>query len=73
MHSSENPSLMAALEDKNYRASIERAIVIYVEAIEWNCPQHITPRFTEEEVHALITPIAEENQQLKLSLKCLNK
>ena len=31
----------------------ERAIVIHVEAFDWNCPQHITRRFTEEEIREL--------------------
>ena len=27
----------------------ERVLLIHVEAFDWNCPQHITPRYTEEE------------------------
>jgi hypothetical protein len=42
--------LIARLEDGNYRARSERAVVISVEAFDWNCPQHITPRFTETEI-----------------------
>ena len=33
----------------------ERAIVIGIEAFDWNCPQHITPRFTVEEINELKT------------------
>ncbi len=33
----------------HYRARVERGIVIKVEAFDWNCPQHITPRFTAAE------------------------
>ena len=33
-----------------YRAVIERAFLIKVEAFDWNCPQHITPRFTSAEI-----------------------
>ncbi len=33
----------------DYRARIERGIVIHIEALDWNCPQHITPRLTLEE------------------------
>jgi hypothetical protein len=32
----------------------ERAFIIHIEAFDWNCPQHITPRFTEEEVRHLL-------------------
>ena len=38
-----------ALEDR-YRARTERGLVISVEAFDWNCPQHIAPRFTQAEV-----------------------
>ncbi len=46
---------------------IERVFVIHVEAYDWNCPQHITPRYTAEEIregaHELETRIAELEQQ----------
>jgi len=35
-----------------YRGVAERAYVLHLEAFDWNCPQHITPRFTEAEVSA---------------------
>ena len=33
----------------NYRAQIERVFYIDVAAFDWNCPQHITQRYTESE------------------------
>ena len=33
-----------------YAALPERAYLIDVLGFDWNCPQHITPRFTETEV-----------------------
>lgn len=33
-----------------YRAIPERALVVRVEAFDWNCPQHITPRYTLQEL-----------------------
>lgn len=65
VHQEEDTALIAALEVPDYRARVERGIVIRVEAVEWNCPQHITPRYTEEEVQALLQPIMEENERLK--------
>ncbi len=50
VHQDEEPELIAQLEMPSYRARIERGLVIKVAAIEWNCPQHITPRFTEAEM-----------------------
>jgi hypothetical protein len=46
------PELVFEVELPDYRARIERVIVIRIEAFDWNCPQHITPRFTEAEVAA---------------------
>jgi len=48
------PALIARLESPDYRARVERGVVITVEAFDWNCPKYITPRFTEHEVKALI-------------------
>jgi hypothetical protein len=49
----DDPALVARVEDPSYRARIERVFVFTVEAFDWNCPQHITPRFTVDEVAAL--------------------
>ncbi len=43
---------IAALEVPGYRAHVERGFFITVEAYDWNCPQHITPRYTEQEWEA---------------------
>lgn len=48
------PALIARLESPDYRARVERGVVITVEAFDWNCPKYITPRFTEREVKALV-------------------
>jgi predicted pyridoxine 5'-phosphate oxidase superfamily flavin-nucleotide-binding protein len=48
----ENPELAASLSDPSYKAKVERLITLTIEAYDWNCPQHITPRVTEEEIHA---------------------
>lgn len=50
VHASEDPQLFSRLEMPAYRARVERAVVIVLEAYDWNCPQHITPRFTEAEI-----------------------
>ena len=33
-----------------YSARVERVVLLHVVAFDWNCPQHITPRFSEEEI-----------------------
>ena len=43
-------NLMMALRDKDYDVPIERIIKIKVTAWDVNCPQHIQPRYTVEEI-----------------------
>jgi predicted pyridoxine 5'-phosphate oxidase superfamily flavin-nucleotide-binding protein len=43
------PDLIARLAVPGYPARVERAALITVESYDWNCHQHITPRFTEAE------------------------
>jgi predicted pyridoxine 5'-phosphate oxidase superfamily flavin-nucleotide-binding protein len=38
----------------DYKARVERGILIVVAAFDWNCPQHITPRFTIPELNNII-------------------
>jgi ferredoxin-NADP reductase/predicted pyridoxine 5'-phosphate oxidase superfamily flavin-nucleotide-binding protein len=56
---------LANLEAPDYRARVERGFIIQVEAFDWNCAQHITPRYTEADVERLIAPLIAENQALK--------
>ncbi|MCJ8295322.1 MAG: 2Fe-2S iron-sulfur cluster-binding protein [Colwellia sp.] len=60
---------LASLEDDNYRAKVERGFIIKVEAFDWNCPQHITPRYSESELESLIVPLNNELAELKAQLK----
>jgi len=55
----DEPELVAKLRDPAYTAVVERGIVITIEGFDWNCPQHITPRFTESEVQAALAPLVE--------------
>jgi predicted pyridoxine 5'-phosphate oxidase superfamily flavin-nucleotide-binding protein len=48
----DDPAMIEQLHDSNYKAKPERAVVITVEAFDWNCPQHIPQRFTLEELEA---------------------
>lgn len=55
---------MALLEDDAYRARVERGMIIHVEAFDWNCPQHITPRYSQYEVDKLIEAEREKSRDL---------
>jgi len=54
-----DPALAAALALPGYRAAPERAVRVQVEAFDWNCPQHITRRFSEAEVADATAPLRE--------------
>lgn len=60
VQASDEPALLARLEMPGYCARVERAVVITVEAFDWNCPQHITPRFTEAEIAQATAPLHSE-------------
>lgn len=64
----DDPALLARLRLPRYRAHVERAFVITVEAFDWNCPQHITPRFTEAEIEQAVQPLRAELEQARLEL-----
>lgn len=52
----DDPRLLTELEDPEYGARLERALVFTVEAWDRNCPQHILPRYTVEEWAARSQP-----------------
>jgi hypothetical protein len=43
------PELLEQVALDEYKAVVERVVVIDIAAFDWNCPQHITRRYTEEE------------------------
>jgi hypothetical protein len=62
--------------DPGYEGTVERVFVIRVEASDWNCTQHIIPRFSGEEIRGAIQPCGErfealekENEELRRRLK----
>ena len=57
--------VLAQQVDIESQGKVERLFTIEVEAFDWNCPQFITPRFTEDELAASLSPIVEELQTLR--------
>lgn len=49
----DDPELAARVALDGYDAEVERIFKLEVMALDWNCPQHITPRYTREEIEAL--------------------
>ena len=55
-----NPSL---------QTKTERIFVVDVVSFDWNCPQHITPRYTIDQIEAeIVTPLRERIAKLEAQL-----
>ncbi len=72
----DDPELYDLLDLKDYRFRPERMMVLNIEAYDWNCPQHITPRYTVEDIEDAfagqrdqITKLLSEIKELKQKLK----
>ncbi len=64
--------LIQELRAADEKSPAERALLIHIEAFDWNCPQHITPRYTEEELAKMLEPmrrrlddLEKENERLR--------
>ncbi len=57
--------LLKQLADPKYRGRPERVIRFHVEAWDVNCPQHIKPRFTEEEVQSGVQALRDRIAELE--------
>ncbi len=51
------------------RPKVERLFLVDVISFDWNCSQHITPRYTEEEVRAVTAPLERRIAELESQLK----
>ena len=51
---------------------LEGLVTVEVAAFDWNCPKYITPRFTADEVRAVIEPLQRRIRQLEAVLATAN-
>ena len=61
--------LVQQVELPGYRAKVDRVALIDVAAFDWNCPQHITQRFTLDQVEAAARPLRERIAALEEELR----
>jgi predicted pyridoxine 5'-phosphate oxidase superfamily flavin-nucleotide-binding protein len=71
-----DPALAQQVANPGYRGKPERILKLHLEAFDWNCPQHITPRFTEAEIAEAVGPLRDrlealeaENARLRAALR----
>jgi len=70
---SEDSSLYDFLRPKEYKFKPERIMLFKVKAYDWNCPQHINPKYSIEEVQEILAPQQQYIQQLEDELKTLKE
>jgi len=61
----QHPDLVAQLAEPELQRKVERVFLIDVVSFDWNCPQYITPRFTETEVEAAVAPLKQRIAELE--------
>ena len=69
----DDPELTTKLRVPGYKAKIERSVLLHVQAFDWNCPRHITPRYTLEEIRELTRPLNEHIQSLETEIRDLKR
>jgi predicted pyridoxine 5'-phosphate oxidase superfamily flavin-nucleotide-binding protein len=68
----QDQGLAAALVDRAHRATVERGLLFDVEAFDWNCSQHITPRFTAEDIASGVRQLRERIAELEAEVARLS-
>lgn len=67
----DDPELADAVATPGYRGKPERAMLLHLEAFDWNCPQFITPRFTEADIAQALAPVNQRIDELEAENKLL--
>jgi predicted pyridoxine 5'-phosphate oxidase superfamily flavin-nucleotide-binding protein len=68
----QHPELVAQLAEPEVRRIVERLFFIEVVSFDWNCPQHITPRYTAAEVEVVVAPLKQRVAELEALVKTNN-
>ncbi|RYY10927.1 MAG: pyridoxamine 5'-phosphate oxidase [Chitinophagaceae bacterium] len=69
----DNDDLYALLNLDEYNFRPERMILFHIDAYDWNCPQHITPRYTLADIEELFNSQADHIKNLEAELKALKE
>lgn len=69
----DNPELYKLLDLEDYKFRPERMMIFNIEAYDWNCPQHITPRYTADEINDAFKPQQEYIAKLEAEIKMLKE
>ncbi len=69
----DDPKLYDILDLDDYKFKPERMMMLHVEAYDWNCPQHITPRYTVEDIEEAFAGQREHIAKLQEEIKVLKQ
>jgi predicted pyridoxine 5'-phosphate oxidase superfamily flavin-nucleotide-binding protein len=68
----EHAELVNQITAPDVQRLVERIFFIDVVAFDWNCPKHITPRFTVKEIEEAVLPLKQRIAELEARLKAKN-
>ncbi len=67
------PGLLERVSDPGYRARPERIFRLKLSAFDWNCPQHIVPRFTQAEISQAVQSLHQKIEALEAENRALRE
>ena len=67
----DNDELYALLNLGEYKFQPERMILLHIDAYDWNCPQHITPRYTLSDIEEFFNSQGEYIKTLEAEIEAL--
>lgn len=69
----DDPDLVARLTHPDYDGVVERAVIVTVDAYDWNCRQHITPRYTTAELEPLLAGVRQRLESAEAEVAELSR
>ena len=68
---SDNLSLYEFLKPEDYKFRPERLMLFHIKAYDWNCPQHITPRYSQADIQKITEAKDQYIQELEREVEVL--
>jgi uncharacterized protein len=69
----DKPDFEALFDLGDYNYKPERIMIFHIQAYDWNCPQHITPRYTAQEIEQALAPQRDYIRKLEAEIKALKQ
>lgn len=69
----DRPELFDFLKPEDYKFRPERILLFHIKAYDWNCPQHITPKYSLLEIDEITAPKDRQIEELKQEVERLKQ